>query len=181
MLEDVKWFPHPQCRKPHALWSAPDKDATEYEVTAFVAALVRLLKPNVVIETGTYEGHTTTAIAEALAVNGVGRVVTYELDLQRSLDAYQALKWHVDAGTVSIRNEALTDCPRGVELAFLDSGMRSRQADMDAVWPRLAPGGIVVVHDASPDRPPGKVRPPGPHQVFDIATPRGLLVFQKPW
>lgn len=181
--EDVQWLPHPRCVKPHALWSAPDKDATEVEVTHFVAALVRLLKPSVVVETGTYQGHTTSAIAEALAANTTGRVWTFETNQARALAAYEALRDHVDAGRVVIHNtRAVPDMlPQGIELAFLDSGMRDRDEDMRNVWPRLVQGGIALVHDASPDRPPGKVRPPGPHAVFDFATPRGLLAFQKPW
>lgn len=181
--EDVRWRPHPKCGKPHALWSAPDKDATEIEVTAFIAALVRLLKPAVVVETGTYRGHTTSAIAEALAANTTGRITSYETDRERSVGAYIALREHVDAGRVTLINETLTaqNCPRHVELAFLDSAMNTRQADMNTVWPNVTPGGIALVHDASPDRPPGRVRPPDRFAMFDFATPRGLYAFQKPW
>lgn len=181
--EDVRWRPHPKCSKPHALWSAPDKDATEVEVTAFVAALVRLTKPFSVVETGTYRGHTTSAIAEALSENGPGVVHSYETDRERSVTAYIALREHVDAGRVILINETLTaaNCPRSVELAFLDSAMNMRQADMNTVWSNVVPGGIVLVHDASPDRPPGRVRPPDRFAMFDFATPRGLYAFQKPW
>lgn len=181
--EDVRWHAHPRCGKPHGLWSAPDKDATEVEVTNFIAALVRLTKPSVVVETGTYTGRTTAAIASAMQMNGVGVVATFEVDPERAVAAYDALRELVDAGVVRITAAAITSdsCPHSVEVAFLDSGMRTRGEDMAVVWPRLTPGGIVLVHDASPERPPGRVTPPGPHQMFDIATPRGLTVFQKPW
>lgn len=179
--EDVRWKPHPRCSKPHALWSAPDKDATEAEVTAFVAAFVRLLKPTVVVETGTYQGHTTAAIAAALSDNGVGRVVTFETDTTRALAAQDALARWFD--TVTVVNTAITarSCPQGVEFAFLDSCMACRAADIQVVWPKLVPGGMVLIHDASPLRPPGQVRPPGRYAMLDVATPRGLTVFQKPW
>ena len=156
MREDVKWNPHPRCAKPHALWSAPDKDATEVEVTQFIGAFVRLLKPTVVVETGTYRGHTTAAIAAALSDNGVGRVVTYETDTTRALAARESLARWFDAVTVT--NAALTEgnCPRSVELAFLDSCMVCRASDVEVVWPRLVPGGVVLIHDASPLRPPGR-------------------------
>lgn len=180
MREDVKWKPHPRCHRPHALWSAPDKDATEHEVTAFVAALVRLTKPLLVVETGTYEGHTTVAIAEALDENqDDGRVVSFEVDVDRALRVAEGLR---DWARVTIVAAPITreHVPAPVDLAFLDSGMRSRDDDMRVVWPLLRPGGIVLVHDASPDRPPGLVRPPGPHAFLEVATPRGLNVFQKP-
>jgi hypothetical protein len=38
-----------------------------------------------------------------------------------------------------------------------------------------------MVHDAAPDRPPGRVRPDGPYVMVEVATPRGLNMFQKPW
>lgn len=179
--ENVTWRPHPRCRKPHYLWSAPDDHATEHEVTAFIAALVRLLKPTVVIETGTYYGHTAAAIATALAENGVGALWTYELDRDRAAAATLHLAEHVAAGRVTVTPAALTTeaCPAGVEVAFLDSGMRTRQDDLIALWPRLAAGGIIAIHDASPLRPPGMVTLPGPHQTLDFATPRGLALHQR--
>lgn len=181
--ERVTWKPHPRCSKPHELWSAPDDDATEHEVTAFMAALTRLLKPDVVVETGTYHGHTTAAIANALEQNTTGAIWSYETDRPRALAAALALREHIDAGRVNLINAAVTTetCPRPIDLAFLDSGMRTRQDDLTAIWPHLSPGAIVAIHDASPLRPPGMVVPPGDAQRFDIATPRGLLLLQRPW
>lgn len=183
MLEDVQWLPHPHCSRPHSLWSAPDKEATEYEVTGFIAALVRLTKPHTVVETGTYQGHTAAAIAAALEENDLGQLVTFEIDTDRALATAEVLAEHAAGSRIRLVASALTvdQLPPVVDLAFLDSGMRTRQAELDLLWPRIASGGLVLVHDASPLRPPGKVRPPGDHQRFDIATPRGLLVFQKAW
>lgn len=179
----MHWFPHPACRKPHALWSAPDKQATEDEVTNFVGALARLLKPDVIAETGTYAGFTTRVLADAVEVNGVGHVTSFEIEPLRADAARAALQSHIGAHRVTVITGAITrdTCPTGIELAFLDSGMRTRQADMSIVWPRVVGGGIVLVHDASPLRPPGLVRPPSAFAMFDIATPRGLLIFQKNW
>lgn len=183
MNEDVHWFPHPRCKKPHDLWSAPDKQATEYEVTAFVQALVRLTKPAFVVETGTYHGHTAVAIGIALQANGVGQLVTFEIDGDTALVAMDRIEDHELQGIVRVVPTAVHESylTKPVELAWIDSGMRSRQQDMNVTWPHVAPGGLVLVHDASPDRPPGLVRPPDAYSMFDIATPRGLLVFQKPW
>lgn len=181
MTEDVQWKPHPRCVAPHRLWSAPDKQATEHEVTAFLAALIRLLKPMLVLETGTYEAHTTIAIAEALTLNQRGRAVTFETDAARATQATQRLAPYRDLVTLLPHAMTANDLPGPVDIAFLDSGMRDRDADMRIVWPALSPGGIVLVHDASPDRPPGQVRPPARFAMFDFATPRGLTAFQKPW
>ena len=180
MREHVTWRPHPRCWRPHAFWRAPDDQAAENEVVAFLQALTRLTKPEVVVETGTYHGRTTAAFAAALARNGAGRVITYEVDAAAIEIARARLtRW----GTVTLVPAGLSgeNAPTEVDLAFLDSGMCCRDAEMRVVWPRLVPGGLVVVHDAAPDRPPGRVRPPGAHAMLDIATPRGLSIFQKPW
>lgn len=180
--EDVHWFPHPKCQRPHKMWSAKDKQATEYEVVDFIVALIGLTKPRVLVETGTYEGKTTEAMADAIL--GLNRdaeahVYTYEMDAERAGAAAAVLPECVTVFASALQRES---CPKGIDFAFLDSGMRTRQADMDIVWPNVRPGGIVLVHDASPDRPPGRVRPRQQnYSMFDIATPRGLLVFQKSW
>lgn len=179
MNEDVRWNPHPHCSLPHDLWSSPDKQATEHEVTEFLAALTRLLKPNVVIETGTYEAHTTRAIARALKRNGRGRILTFETDPDRAKRAEKTLA--NQPATVHAHELRDADLTEPVDLAFLDSGMRDRETDIRIVWPKLAPGGFVLIHDASPTRPPGQVRPPGRYAMFDFPTPRGLNAFQKPW
>lgn len=167
------------------MWKAKDKDATEVEVTEFVASLVRLTKPRVIVETGTYQGQTTLAMLQAIYRNQdkFAAIWTYEIDPIRAtrfaetLDSVAAESIYIIASAINADN-----CPMDIDLAFLDSGMRTRQDDIDVVWPRVRPGGIVLIHDASPDRPPGKVRPrakPDTYTMFDIATPRGLIVFQK--
>ena len=181
--ENVIWRPHPRCRRPHAFWSAPDEQATEEEVTEMLRALVRLTKPETVVETGAYHGRTTAAIASALELNGAGRVTTYEIDAAAVEIAKERLEPWTAAGVVLLVAAAASadNLPPFLELAFLDSCMTCRAGEMLLVWPRLAPGGIVVVHDAAPGRPPGRVRPPGPHARLDVATPRGLAIFQRAW
>lgn len=183
--ENVKWKPDNRLGLPHELWSAHDTDATEVEVTNFVAALVTLLKPALVIETGTYLAHTTIAIARALTANDRGTVHSYEIDTDRAATATRLLT-AAGLSRAQIHAEALPDTglpPNAgpIDIAFLDSGMNTRAADLAVVWPALRPGGIVVIHDAAPDRPPGHVWPSEPCDRFDFGTPRGLVAYQKPW
>lgn len=182
MKEKVTWRPHPHCPRPHEYWSAPDQDATEYEVTEFIRAFVRLTKPRVVVETGTYLGNTTAAISGALLDNVTkpddeGMVVTFEVDEARAKRAQERFASNERVKVVHGKVGGFLD----IDLAFIDSGMQSRQEDMDAIWPKLRPGGIVLVHDTAPKRPPGMVRPSGPYTMLEIATPRGLNIFQKPF
>lgn len=200
-VENVRWRPDDRRGLPHRLWTADDVDATEHEVTALVAALVRVTKPAMVIETGTYTAQTTLAIAEALAENDRGHplgeprgeIITFEVDPERYAAAVRRVNASIHADKISLVKgsfpAALATLPElfdrlSVGLAFLDSGMRTRQDDMDAVWPYMEAGGLVIIHDAAPDRPPGMVRPPcDPRDAIrlDLATPRGLVVWQKAW
>lgn len=167
--ESVQWKPNPLCGKPHDLWTAPDTEATETEVTAFVAALVSVIKAALVVETGTYQGHTTRAIAAALPPQGV--LHTFDLN-------------PVEINHVSVRAHTcrLQDGPdlQDVELAFLDSSLEAREGELDWLMPRLTPGAFVIIHDAAPNRPPGAIAPVG-WARFQFGTPRGLIVLQKPW
>lgn len=60
----------------------------EHEVSTFLGALVYLLKPSNVLETGTHAGQTTLAMALAAQVNG-GHIVTLDLDYKRAVAAEQ--------------------------------------------------------------------------------------------
>jgi predicted O-methyltransferase YrrM len=183
MQENVTWRPHPQCPHPHHLWSAPDGQSTEHEVTDFISAFVRLVKPTVAIETGTYHARTATAIAVTMARNGVGHLTTYENDPQLFDFTRAQLQWNIDRGIITFVNDEVrvNNLPENIDFAFLDSGMEVRAHEMTLVWPRVRAGGFVMVHDAAPSRPPGLVRPEGAFHLVEFATPRGLNLFQKPW
>src|SRR5271170_7877802 len=68
-----------ECPDPQK-WKMYDGNATEVETLEFIYALVRLLKPSVCIETGTWLGYGTLYIAQALQDNGLGKVSTAEVD-----------------------------------------------------------------------------------------------------
>lgn len=183
--DPIRWKPDDRRGHPHHLWSEIDKDATELEVTELIAALVRTIKPRRVIETGTYHAHTTRAIAEAMRQNGVGDLLrTFDTDAERATAA-AATFGRTDTGQVKVEvvlGALSTDLmPDGVELAFLDSCMRCRHEELQIAWPRLTPGALVIIHDAAPTRPPSAATPPGAHHRLDLATPRGLIILQKPW
>ena len=59
-----------------------DSMSAEVEVLDFLKALVITLKPELVVETGTFSGLSTLRIAEGLKANGVGKIITCEYDPQ---------------------------------------------------------------------------------------------------
>lgn len=181
--ENVPWLPDNRRGLPHGLWRAPDTEATEREITTLITALIDATKPAIVVETGAYQGHTTLAAATMLAENARGIIHTYELDPERANAVQDALGDANLAHVARVHPHAISneDAPPHIDLAFIDSGMRTRQHDMNIIWPRLTPGGLVIMHDTAPGRPPASVTPPTEHQMIDLATPRGCRIYQKPW
>ena len=66
--------PHPE------RWSMYDSMTAEVEVLEFLRTLITTLKPNLVVETGSFLGVSTLWIAEGLKRNGFGKVVSCEFD-----------------------------------------------------------------------------------------------------
>src|SRR5450432_1966935 len=71
--------PTPECPHPER-WHMYDSMSAEVEVLDFLKSIVTTLKPELVVETGTFSGLSTLKIAEGLKTNGVGRVITCEYD-----------------------------------------------------------------------------------------------------
>jgi GT2 family glycosyltransferase len=64
------------------LWSMFDSRTAESEALDFLLALTRLIKPEAVLETGTWLGLSACAIGKGLLANGFGRLTTLEADLE---------------------------------------------------------------------------------------------------
>src|SRR6266496_1310237 len=71
--------PTPECPHPER-WHMFDSMTAEAEVLEFLRAAVTTIKPELVVETGTFSGISTLWIAEGLKANGRGRVITCESD-----------------------------------------------------------------------------------------------------
>src|SRR6201998_1184570 len=82
----------PECPHPER-WSMYDSMTAEVEVLEFLRTLVTTTKPNLVVETGTFMGVSTLWIAEALRLNGFGRIVSCEYDPK----VFETAKQKIDA------------------------------------------------------------------------------------
>lgn len=117
-------------------WECPDETASENELGDLLYGLVRMLKPKLVVETGTYKGHATISLAHACFTNGFGRVITCDpLDWEPLDNPFPA----------EYRLCASADVPEIEECDFLfsDSGYEFRSAELG----RLKKGCIALVHD----------------------------------
>lgn len=118
--------------------------ATEGEVIDLIYALVRCEKPDTVVETGTYHGHGTQAIANALVKNGKGHLWTVENDPALQYVQHPQITY-VTADSVAWSAD---QAPDYIDLAFVDCGPPEIRVQVAAnLYPRLRPNGLMLVHD----------------------------------
>ncbi len=175
----------PECPHPEQ-WSMYDSMTAEVEVLEFLRTLVTTTKPRLVVETGTFMGVSTLWIAEALRVNGFGKIVTCEFDRT----VYETAKEKFAASEVNdlidLRNESSLEMKVDgtIDLFFSDSDMPIREEEVRRFLPQISPFGVIVMHDASSHlkqvrEAALKMERDGLISVVLLPTPRGLVVAQK--
>jgi len=160
--------PHPE------LWHNYDAAASEVEVGDFLWGLTKILKPDIVIETGCYLGYTSKRIGEALFSNGKGCLFTCDTNPAYVEEAI----WRVYPLPVKVTQNAgwqLIDRNPGVDLAFLDSGGDRLQ---EAKALKLAYHGVVVLHDSRHADYRTFAEETGWREIF-FPTPRGISIFKQ--
>src|SRR5579862_8219907 len=142
--------PTPECPHPER-WSMYDSMTAEVEVLEFLRTLVTTTKPNLVVETGTFMGVSTLWIAEALRLNGFGRIVSCEYDPK----VFETAKQKIDASEfrdlIDLRNESSLEMEVDgtIDLFFSDSDMPIREQEVRRYLPQISPFGLILMHDAS--------------------------------
>ena len=177
--------PTPECPHPE-WWHMYDSMSAEVEVLDFLKAVVVTIKPELVVETGTFSGLSTLRIAEGLKQNGFGRVITCEWDKM----VYEAAKKRfAEAGLgnwIQPRNESSLEMKVDgrIDMLFCDSDPELREREVRHFLPRVNPYGLILIHDASSHMKSvreGALRleAEGLISVLLLPTPRGLVLAQK--
>jgi hypothetical protein len=151
LLPESTWtVPRADCPQP-GRWHAPDAYATETEVSALVAAFVRALQPDFVVETGSWIGTTAAAIGRALRDNGQGELVSLETDLVKARVAARLC----EGLPVQVANtSSLVWAPdRPVDFAWFDSDTAARPQEFRRYRPWMHSGTVVGFHDTGPQHP----------------------------
>jgi len=172
--------PHPE------RWSMYDSMTAEIEVLEFLRTLVTTIKPNLVVETGTFMGVSTLWIAEALRINGFGRIITCEYDEKVYETAKEKFAGSPFSDLIELRNQSsLAMKVEGtIDLFFSDSDMPIREQEVRHYLPQISPFGIIVMHDASSHLKQVrdaalKMEQDGLISIVLLPTPRGLVIAQK--
>jgi predicted O-methyltransferase YrrM len=175
----------PECPHPER-WSMYDSMTAEVEVLEFLRCVVTTIKPELVVETGTFSGISTLWIAEGLKANGRGRVVTCEYDPVVYANAMQRIASSEFASWIECRNESslAMNVQGTIDLLFSDSDMPIREQEVRRFLPQMSPHGIILMHDASSHlkqvrEAALKLEAEGLISVVLLPTPRGLVVAQK--
>lgn len=170
--------PRPDCPHPE-YWTSPGPSSAEYEVSRLVAAFVRALKPEYVVETGTGFGQTTELIGQALKRNRLGRLVSLETDASRVATSRKRC-----AGLpVDVRHlpslEFIPD--QDIDFMWIDSeeDLRPDEVLHFAKW--ASPTCVLAIHDTGPhkrlrSRIPELVESGVLFSPLHLPTPRGLCI-----
>lgn len=126
-------------------WPDPYTMAPTLEDCELLHSLVRVTKPERVLELGTGMGVSARFLSDALLDNGAGHLTTVESDKQfwEAIDETLTPK----AGNVSLFEKAPTNAD--FNLVFIDSGWQQRKHDIRH-WLSVK-GPLLVVHDANRD------------------------------
>ncbi len=163
-----------------------DSLSAELEVLDFLMALVVAVKPETVVETGTFLGISTTRIAEGLRENGFGRVITCESDAKVFAAARERFAESGLSPWIESRNESslAIKIEGRIDLLFCDSEQSLREQEVRRFLAQMAPHGLILIHDA--DSATKIVREgalrlerEGLLSVVLLPTPRGLVIAQK--
>jgi predicted O-methyltransferase YrrM len=175
----------PECPHPQR-WRMVDTQSTELEVLGFLKSIVTTIKPNLIVETGTFLGHGTLKMAEGLKENGFGRIITIEYDpvifakAKERIDASGLGDWIEYRNTSSLD----TKIDGTIDILYSDSALAIREQEIRRFLPQIEPRGLIMIHDASSHfeivrQAALRLEQEGLLSVVLLPTPRGLVVAQK--
>jgi prolipoprotein diacylglyceryl transferase len=177
--------PTPECPHPER-WHMYDSVSAETEVLDFLKSIVTTLKPELVVETGTFSGLSTLRIAEGLQANGFGRVITCEHDAKVLAAAQQRFDSSGLGQWIDARNESSLEMriEGPIDMLFCDSDPPLREQEVRRFLPQMNPHGLILMQDASSSiktvrEGALRLEAEGLISVLLLPTPRGLVVDQK--
>jgi predicted O-methyltransferase YrrM len=175
----------PECPHPER-WQMLDAQTAELEVLDFLKALVITTKPSLIVETGTFIGHSAIKMAEGLKANGFGRIITVEYDPAIFAKARENIEASGLRSWIEYRNQSslATKIDGMIDILFSDSDVPIREAEIRGFLPQVVPNGLVLAHDASSQfklvrEAALRLEQEGLLSVVLLSTPRGLMVAQK--
>jgi caffeoyl-CoA O-methyltransferase len=133
-------------RETRATLSSPQMLTGDVE-GRFLEMLVFAMRPRRVLEIGTYSGYSALSMAGALPADG--QIVTLELSDEHADFAERHIAGAGEAGRIVVRRgpaiESLATLEGPFDLVFIDADKAGYLGYYEAVLPKLADGGLIVV------------------------------------
>lgn len=175
----------PECPKPER-WSMYDSMTAEVEVLEFLRTLVTTVKPELIVETGSFLGVSTLWMAEGLRANGFGKIISCEYDGEVYAKAKEKIAASELRSFIELRNESSLEMrvDGTIDLLFSDSDMPIRAAEVKRFLPQIRPTGLILLHDASSHlkvvrEAAFSLEAEGLLSCIFLPTPRGLVLAQR--
>jgi caffeoyl-CoA O-methyltransferase len=113
----------------------------------FLAMVVALVRPRLVLEIGTFTGYSSLSMAEALPADG--RIITCDVSEEHAALAREHIALSPHGGRIEVRVGPALDTIGALDgpfdLVFVDADKSNYAAYLDAVLPKLADGGLIAV------------------------------------
>lgn len=175
----------PECPHPER-WHMYDSMTAEAEVLEFLRTLVTTLKPELIVETGSFLGVSTLWMAEGMKANGFGKIISCEFDAVVFEKAKEKIAASGLAEFIELRNESSLEMKVDgtIDILFSDSDMPIREAEVKRYLPQIRPTGLILMHDASSHlkvvrNAAFSLEAEGLVSCIFLPTPRGLVLAQK--
>lgn len=175
----------PECPHPER-WHMYDSMTAEAEVLEFLRTLITTVKPELVVETGSFLGVSTLWIAEGMRMNGFGKIISCEYDPKVFAAAKEKIQASPLAPFIELRNESSLEMKveGTIDIFFSDSDTPIRDAEVRRFLPQIRSTGLVLIHDASSHLKTVrdaafKLEADGLLSCVFLPTPRGLVIAQK--
>ena len=175
----------PECPHPKR-WHMYDSMTAEVEVLEFLRTLVTTLKPELIVETGSFLGVSTMWMAQGLRANGFGKIISCEFDPVVFAKAQETIASSDVREFIELRNESSLEMEVAgtIDLLFSDSDVSIREAEVKRFLPQMRPTGLILMHDASSHLKTVReaalsLEAEGLLSCLLLPTPRGLVLAQR--
>lgn len=175
----------PECTHPER-WHMYDSMTAEVEVLEFLRTLITTIKPELVVETGSFLGVSTLWMAEGMRANGFGKIISCEFDPVVFAKASEKIAASGLGQFIELRNESSLEMTVDgtIDILFSDSDMPIRATEVRRYLPQVRPTGLVLLHDASSHlkvvrEAALELEREGLLSCVLLPTPRGLVVAQR--
>ncbi len=111
-----------------------------------LSMLSRMIRPQYILEIGTYTGYSALCLAEGLQKGGKLVTIDNNEELKPMLDKY--LGPQLKSGVIDLRigdaMKIIPDLPNGIDLVFIDADKENYSNYFDLVIDKLSPNGFIL-------------------------------------